>query len=505
MLVSLLPVPFADAARQRQYEAVQAALYADSGALTTVLLGNLAAFTSIEADALIVQPAGLALVVLTPHHGHLTIPTLAYGTWQLDGRPLPGRDGADNPFAHYRQQQPAALAWLGEQLSLTPAALPPCAGLALFEAPLTFGPAVEAQLHQHAAAHDFQLVATAEQLPARLHQLASAAENVLSEQYLLTWADQLTAELAENDLSSEPADDFDEAPQNFLEQKLRQLWRWLGAEDIPADPPYGGQPLPPTYLRDQQEQARLQQLRQELQAELHQQRREAAAREAAREQDLALLRQQLAQAGQSAAERQAEQQAKAALEESLRTTRAELAARNHELDTRIRQLGQLIGQLQPAAGPLAPTPSLPMQAPPAAPAAGRNPAIRRLRQAERWGLVAVALVGAGAGVWGLVRVVHPPTPRPVTTAQHRLKNDPEPTETADEPAEELDTVGAAAAGRADTSTAQPTEATTSLPETKVDNPPLLKQPPADSLAAAPTPAPAASVPDSAAPAPSPTP
>lgn len=502
MLVSFFPVPFADAARQQQYEAVRAALAAEAGAPATVLLGNLAAFTEIEADALLVRPDCLALVVLTPHSGHLTIPTLAYGTWQLDGRPLPGRDGADNPFALYRQQQPAALAWLGQQLGR--AALPPCAGLAVFEAPLTFGPAVEAQLHQHAAAHDFQLVAAAAQLPARLRQLATAAENALSEQHLLTWADQLTADLAEADPAAEPADDFDEVPPNLLEQKLRQLWRWLGAEDIPADPPYGGAPLPPTYLRDQQEQARLQLLRQELQAELHQQRREAATREAARAQDLALLRQQLTQAGQSAAERQAEQQAKAAWEESLRTTRAELAARNRELDTRIRQLGQLIGQLQPAAGPRAPTPPLPAQAPPVAPVAVRSPAQRR-RQAGRWGLVVVALTGAGAGVWGLVRVAQPPTPRAATTiAQHPLQNDQELTEITDEPGVP-DTAGTLMATRADTSTAQATEATTSLPELKVENPPLLLRSQLDSTAPAPTPSPAASLPDSAAPAPSPTP
>ena len=118
MVYSILPVPFADAARQRQYEAVLAALRADADAPATVLLGNLAAFSPVEADALVVRPGGLALLVLTPRWGRLTMPALAYGTWQLDGRPLPGREAADNPFAQYQQQLPAALAWLAEQLPL---------------------------------------------------------------------------------------------------------------------------------------------------------------------------------------------------------------------------------------------------------------------------------------------------------------------------------------------------------------------------------------------------
>ena len=95
MLVSLLPVPFADAARQRQYEALCTALAADAEAPATVLLGNLGAFTPITVDALIVRPNGLALIVLTPRPGHLTMPALTYGTWQLNGpgptRPRRGR------------------------------------------------------------------------------------------------------------------------------------------------------------------------------------------------------------------------------------------------------------------------------------------------------------------------------------------------------------------------------------------------------------------------------
>ena len=410
MLFSCLPVPFADAARQRQYDAVLAALAAEADAPATVLLGNLAAWAAAAADALIVRPGGVALLVLTPSGGQLTIPALAYGSWRLSGQPLPGRAEADNPFAQYRQQQPAALAWLAAQLDYPAAALPPCAGLALFEAPLTFGPEVEARLQQHAGAHDFQLVSEAARLPRRLRELVPPPAAAPSEPELAAWAAQLTAEL-------DPpwAAAADKSAADFFGHKLRQLWRWLGAEDIPADPPYGGPP-PDAHLRDQQEQARLHQLRQELQAELHQQRQEAAAREAARTQDLAQLRQQLAQAGQSAAARRAEQQAQVALEASLRATRAELAARSHELAARIQQLGHLIGQLQgaPLPGAAAALPPAPGRA-----LAPGKPVFRRLRQAERWGVLGLALAGASADIWGVGRLVWRPMPRPAAAAVQR--------------------------------------------------------------------------------------
>jgi hypothetical protein len=431
MLVSILPVPFGDAGRQRQYEAVLAALETDVNAPATVLLGNLGAFSPIQADVLVVRPGGLTLGVLTPQAGQLTIPALAAGPWLLDGQPLPGPAESDNPFAQYQQQVPVALAWLSEHFGLPEAELPPCAGIALFDAPLTFGPAVEAQLHRNAA-HDFQLIGDAAQLPARLRQQSDAEANVLTEAELVDWAEYMANELA-------TADELPAAssPTNFLEQKLRQLWRWLGAEDIPADPPYGGSP-PDQHLRDQQEQARLQQLRQELQAELHQQRQEAAAREALRTQELAQLRQQVAQAGPSATEREAEQRAKAALEESLRTARAELATRNDELDARIQQLGQLIGQLQTA--PAAPAAAqLPTSSRPVAPVAAlpkvpkTRPiapvrSFRRLRQAERWGLAALVVAGVGAGTWGVVRWAHHPAPRPAATVAQQAP----PDETVDE-------------------------------------------------------------------------
>ncbi len=435
MLVSVLPVPFGDAGRQRQYEAVWAALEAEADAPATVLLGNLDAFSPIQADMLVVRPNGLALGVFVLQAGQLTIPTLTVGPWLLDGQPLPGQAGGDNPFAQYQQQLPVARDWLGEHLGRPADELPPCAGFALFETPLTFGSAVEAQLHR--ATHDFQLLGEAAQLPARLRQQLTAGP-ALDTDELLDWGEWLASEpyvphsngIAE---SWNLAEGLFGNPSNFLEQKLRQLWRWLGAEDIPADPPYGGPP-PDQHRRDQQEQARLQQLRQELQAELHQQRQEAAAREAARTQELALLRQQLAQASPSATEREAEQRAKEALEESLRTARAELATRNAELDARIQQLGRLIGQLQAApAGTAAPalatgsqlassTTALPTALPKTRPAAPVR-RVRRLRQAERWGLAALVAASVGAGTWGVVRWVQRPAPRPAATVARRALPD----------------------------------------------------------------------------------
>lgn len=467
MLVSILPVPFGDASRQWQFEAVRAALEADADAPATVLLGNLGAFSPIQADVLVVRPTGLALGLLLPQAGLLTMPALAAGAWLLDGQPLPGWAGGDNPFAQYEQQLPVAIAWLGEHFGRPVNELPPCVGFALFEAPLTFGPAVEAQLHR--AAHDFQLIGEAAQLPARLRQQL-AGEVFLDENELLDWGEWLAHEpyVAHSNGIAESrslAEGLFGNPANFLEQKLRQLWRWLGAEDIPADPPYGAPPL-----ADQQEQARLQQLRQELQAELHQQRQEAATREAARTQELTLLRQQLAQAGPSATEREAEQRAKAALEESLRTARAELAARNSELDARIQQLGQLIGRLQAApastavpalaagsqpASNITTLPPPPPKIRPAAPA--RSP--RRLRQAERWGLVFLVATGVGAGTWGVVRWTHRPTHQRITTAIPNSQDENSADASApNEPDTAADSLAQMPAANSDTVATPPTQA-----------------------------------------------
>ncbi len=490
MVHSFLPVPFADAARQQLFAAVRAALLAEPGAPATVLLGNLGAFTSIEADALLVRPGGAVLVVLTPQGGRLTMPALAYGAWQLDGLPLPDRPAADNPFEQYRQQRPATLAWLHSQTGHEFADLQ---GIALFAGPLTFGPEVESHLHQHPASADFQLVGGAAHLPMRL-RTQEATPAGLPEPALLAWADQLAA-----DLSTARAPDV-YLPNNYLEQKLRQLWRWLGAEDIPNDPPYGSERANPA---DQQERARLQQLRDELQAELSQQRQEAAARETTRTQELAQLRQQLAQVGLSATERRAEQQATSALEEELRTARAELAARNQELNTRIQQLGRLIVQLQAANKPVPmPAPAQPARSAateprptPGAPvfraAKPTTPSFRRLRQAERWGVALLVLLGVGVGTWGATRLLLPHHTRPAIQVAQRGNPvfqaeegaAPPPVYVVDSslapPVFRVDTAGASLSSPS----VNPAEAPSVATHTSVEQPDSLAEP----AAAAPTP------------------
>ena len=485
MLISLLPVPFADAARQRQFEALEAVLQAEADASGTVLLGNLGAWAGLAADALLVRPAGLVVLVLVPRAGHLTMPALAYGGWRLSGQPLPGREGADNPFTQYQQQAAPALAWLTAGLGLPAGQRPACRGLALLDGPLTFGPEVEAHLHQHAAARHFELLGNVAGVPAWLHRQFTAGPSTLDEDDLLDWADNLADTLAAHPL--EPAAPAAPPAPHYLADKLRQLWRWLGAEDIPADPPYGGASLPDLAQRDQQEQARLHQLRQELQAELHQHRQEAAAREEARTQELAQLRQQLAQAGPSATARQTEQQA--ALEEALRTARAELAAQSQELDARIRQLGQLMQQLAaPANSPGAPAsaPSLPTQsgsAPAAAPHAGAGVTVRSapraatrpvraagpllkrasyrpLRRAERWSVLLLALALVGGGVWGMVQLVKRPANPARSAASHRARRASQASEAAQQPGPVIiyDTL------------ASPTSPTTDAPDVTDDTP-----------------------------------
>jgi hypothetical protein len=496
MLVSVLPVPFGDAGRQRQYEAVLATLQAEaeSDAPATVLLGNLGAFSALAVDMLIVRPQALALVVLVPQAGQLTIPALAHGTWQLDGRPLLDFEEVINPFAQYQQQLPLALAWLSEEVGLPTEELPPCAGIALFEAPLTFGPEVEAHLHRHAAAHDFQLVGDAAQLPARLHQAPSPDPAALDADELLGWGEYLATEPYAPPGTGR-AESLAEGLATILGHKLRQLWRWLGADDIPADPPYGGS------LPDQQDQAHLQQLRQELQAGLHQQRQEAAARETLRTQELALLRQQLAQNGPSATQREA------ALEESLRTARAELATRNHELDARIQQLGQLIKQLQatPAASVAAPRAVAPASAPKLRSAKAPAWSFRRLRQAERWGLVLLAVASVGVGTWSAVRWAQHPK-RPTATASRKVLADNNSEENQPTEGDAPDSLARAQAETVDTlttptpesilTTTEPTPTATEPAPTTTENKVITSEDPAPEAtpAATETTAPAAPVP-----------
>ncbi|TGD83035.1 hypothetical protein [Hymenobacter wooponensis] len=374
MLHSLLYTPFADAARQAQYEAVRAALLADPTPTTALLLGNFEVEGEVI-DALVVRPRSITVLLFVPEGGLLEISTQPDAAWQLGSYTLHGDEHAANPFEQFLHQQEAVATWLADQLPSTSILPEYITGIVLFADTVQFGPSVEAYLRRQPGAENFQLLGTTTQLPRRLRQLGHSELN-LSDDELLTWANDLTASIAAGETLS------DTPEPGFWEQKARQLWYWLGAVDIPEDAPYGAPAE--AVAAGQQEMQRLEQLSQQVHTELNAQRQAMEAREAEREQSIAQLRAQLEQAPSAAAEAaelrarlQQESQEKAALEEAIRAARAEADARNRELDARIQQLGQLIEQMQqrpPSPAPAA-TPSTPAApARPVPPAAARKPA-----------------------------------------------------------------------------------------------------------------------------------
>ena len=385
MVHLFLASPFADAARAAQFGAVRAALEAEAGP-DALLLGNLVLEDgTAPLDAVVVCPHGITLLVLVPRGGALSIPALGYGGWQLGGGPLAGREGFDNPFEQFRQQKATLAAWLRPRFTPAQANLQFVSGVVVFEAPLTFGPDVEAALNEAPAG--FQLLAGPAELPRRLRQLATP-EIDLTAAELAEWATELN-EFAAAALPNSPAGGAAAAPGDpaetaasaagsFLGGKARALWGWLGANDIPDDDlPYGAAAL----TASNEEKRQLEQLRQQMQADVQAQLQALEAREAERERSIAQLRAELAQAPPVAAEATAlvsrlgaETREKAALEAEMQASRAELAARNHELDAKIQQLGQLIGQLSAAPAASAPVPLAPVIAPvPAAAAPAPEP------------------------------------------------------------------------------------------------------------------------------------
>ncbi|MBW3129318.1 hypothetical protein [Hymenobacter profundi] len=486
MVHCFLFAPFADAARQRQYEAVCEVLEAEVAAPTTLLLGNLDV-AGIALDAVVVRPRSITALVLEPGSGHLSVPTLEYGAWKLNGQPLPSRAAADNPFDQYQQQQAALAAWLSKELHRPAAELPPLTGMVLFEAPLSFGPEVERQLRHYPGAGDFQLLSNAQLLPRRLWQLAHP-ELLLAEHELLAWADRLTALYQDEDPANEATPATNAEADGYWTRKLRQLWGWLGAEDVPADPPYGA-PSPTSLAEQQQEQVRLEQLRRELQQQLAQQQQTAAARESVQAKELEQLRQQVAQAGQSDAARRAEQQEQA-LEEALRTVRAEAAARNQELDARIQQLGQLLEQLRHSTLTPAPTPMvevpLTVSAQPQRPSASRTPPppgrvakSQKLVRLERVALlVLVLLLGLVAGIWGVKHFTRPTTRphAPTRSVRHRTPPVEEEVMMAPDSAETSDSV--------ETLPASPEPAILEEEELEPQDPDQIMHTPSDSIARA---------------------
>ncbi|MCC3152286.1 WG repeat-containing protein [Hymenobacter sp. BT770] len=473
MLYRCLSAPFSDPARQRLFDAAAEALQAESAGPDSLLVGNLALATAEigPLDAVVMRPHGITLLVFVPRGGRLSIPALGYGSWLLDGAPFACGGEFDNPFEQFIQQRMALETWLSPRLSPEQANLRFISGIVVFGGPVTFGPDVEPSLNS-AAANGFQLLTNPAELPRRLRQLASP-EIDLSEEDLAEWAATLapadTSQPAEFEATNEnafanPASQEDWAeegldeeiepagqpapqpldgskPANFLSQKARQLWGWLGADDIPDDVPYG-------YSSDalaarSEEKERLEQIRLQMQADVAAQLQAMEARETERERSIAQLRTALAQAPAVAPEAEAlaarlaaENREKAAMEAAMQASRAESASRNQELDAKIQQLSQLIERLsaQPAAEPASPTPPT-ADSPPAAAAATEppkpsginlaalrpalvataSPWFRQLRvwrrRLPRLTVVAGVVAIGGFGVWGLSHLGStPPVP-----------------------------------------------------------------------------------------------
>ncbi|MCI1187155.1 WG repeat-containing protein [Hymenobacter sp. DH14] len=373
MVHLFLAAPFPDTARAAQFAAVRASLEADT-ATESLLLGNLVLEDgAAPLDAVVVRPHGITLLVLVPRGGALGIPALGYGGWQLNGEPLAGGEDFDNPFEQFRQQKATLAAWLRPRFTPAQANLQFISGVVVFEAPLTFGPDVEAALNEAPAG--FQLLAGPADLPRRLRQLATP-EIDLTAADLAEWAAELndfaatappapTAAPATG-LAADTPEAVAAAAGSFLGGKARALWGWLGANDVPDDDvPYGAAAA---LMASNEEKKHLEQLRQQMQADVQAQLQALETREAERERSIAQLRAELAQAPPVAAEATAlvsrlgaETREKAALEAEMEASKAELAARNQELDAKIQQLSQLIGQL--SAVPVAPTPAAPAPAP----------------------------------------------------------------------------------------------------------------------------------------------
>ncbi|PJJ60492.1 hypothetical protein [Hymenobacter chitinivorans] len=418
MLHSLLFAPFADAARQAHYDALQAALAAEAPPTTTLLLGN---FTLGEEsfDAVVIRPRSIT-TLLVP------------GPGKLSGSEL------ENLAATFQRQQQVLAAWLSADLGPAPISTSDVTGLVVSEDAGELAPALETHLRQLPTADSLGLLRQPAHLPRRLWSLTRTGVE-LPEAALASWFTALAGEAAAE--ADDVVEEMSElvAPMGFWEHQARQLWRWLGAEDVPHDQPYGGYSAPEAVAARQDEKARLEQIRQQVRAELQAQNHAAAAREAAREQTIAQLQAQLRQASAVAPETAdlqarlaAETREKAALAEAVRQAQAELAARNRQLDARIEQLGQALEQLQarPAPSPASPLP--PPTSQPPAPLAGAvrsAPAAQVRRVAApptpapiwqlRWHRVAVVAAvagGLGWGVWGAIHLAGKLTSAPKSEA-----------------------------------------------------------------------------------------
>ena len=395
MVYCYLSDSYSNLAHKQLFDAAAAALRVDAAGLDSLLLGHQAVAADIAPlDAVVLRPHSITLLIFVPRGGLLSIPALGYGSWLLDGVPLSGLAGFDNPFEQFIQQKVALEAWLAPRLSAEQANLRFITGVVVFGAPVTFGSDVEPALNS-AAATGFQLLPNLVELPRRLRQLATpeidlSVADLAADFSAASGSDEVALAAAfatpvavnevngasETDEAEEDLDQESPRPADFLTQKARQLWGWLGAADIPDDdPPYGQE----SAAARSEEKQHLEHLRQQMQADLTSQLQALEAREAERERNIAQLRAELAQAPPVAAEATAlvsrlgaETREKAALEVEMQASRAESAARNQELDTKIQQLSQLIERLNSqsqAPAPVVPPPAASAfaTAPPATP------------------------------------------------------------------------------------------------------------------------------------------
>lgn len=494
MLHSFLFAAFPDPAHQAQYDAVQEALQQEAAADPTLLLGNFAVADQAF-DAVVIRPHSITSLLFVAGPGPLTIDQLTHDTWQLGGQPLA------NPFRTLRRQQPVLAAWLGPDLSATAVPAPDITGIVVFTEAATFSPSVEQQLRQQPEAESFQLLRHAAQLPRRLWPLARPGIKLPAEA-LLSWARELAGEPeAEPTVAEEVADLV--APMGFWEHNARQLWRWLGAEDIPPDMPYGGYQPTDTAAASRDEKQRLEQIRQQVRAELQAQTQATAAREAEREQLIGQLQSQLRQSGAQAPETAAlqarlaaETQEKAALQEAIRVAQAESAARNQALDARIEQLGSLLQELQNRPGPAPPPGAPPALATASAAAAGTpragattrmRPVAKRVPAPARWQLqwhraavVAAVAGGLGWAAWGVGHLTSQLTdkvPAPTRAAAPRRSNPAQPAAEAPEPDEaqlQADSLEAASAAQQRAEAARDSVADAEAPAEPADSSEVLQ-------------------------------
>ncbi|RSK40867.1 hypothetical protein [Hymenobacter perfusus] len=411
MLHSILFAPFSDAALQARYEAALATLTA--AGTEGVLLGNLPVAGTVL-PAVLVQPGGAVVLLLAAGGGQLSIPVLETESWWLEGQPLAGFEPDDNPLRQFRRQRAALAGWLAQQPEL-PQSIgeTDVAGLLVFDQPVGFAAEVEDQLDLLPATDQFQLVPQLTQLPRRLAQLPTRLQ--LPVATLAEWAEALVQYGPEPPQAEAEESTPKEAPSTFWGQKVRQLWGWLGAEDVPADPPYGIVPAA-AVAASQEEKQRLEQLRQQVLQELQQQRRDMEAREAERELSIAQLRAQLTQAPSATAEvaalqarLAAETQEKQQLQAAIQASRTEAETRNQALDARIQQLGQQLAQLQArpmvaTMGAVGGNPAPTATRPPGARPAPANPPVPWRLQWQRGAVVVASIAALGGGLWAVTQL-----------------------------------------------------------------------------------------------------